>query len=76
MVLYHKNNGWSASWNYLCLNSDCRAGTLTNGYYRRSVSGVLGQSYQIEFKVQQAAAPGQYTTGVQTKTFTNQCVLP
>lgn len=76
MVLYHKNNGWSASWNYLCLNSDCRAGTLTNGYYRRSVSGVLGQSYQIEFKVQQAAAPGQYTTGAQTKTFTNQCVLP
>ncbi|WP_323815131.1 family 31 carbohydrate-binding protein [Cellvibrio sp. NN19] len=76
MVLYHKNNGWSASWNYLCLNSDCRAGTLSNGYYRRSVSGVLGQSYSIEFKVQQAAAPGQYMTGQQTKTFTNQCVLP
>ncbi|MEN0038371.1 MAG: family 31 carbohydrate-binding protein [Cellvibrio sp.] len=76
MVLYHKNNGWSATWNYLCLNGDCRAGTLTNGYYRRSVSGVLGQSYPIEFKVQQAAAPGQYMTGVQTKTFTNQCVLP
>jgi len=76
MVLYHKNNGWSATWNYLCLNGDCRAGTLTNGYYRRSVSGVLGQSYPIEFKVQQTPAPGQYMTGQQTKVFTNQCVLP
>jgi Family 31 carbohydrate binding protein len=76
MVLYHKNNGWSATWNYLCVNGDCRPGTLINGYYRRSVSGVLGQNYQIEFKVQQVASPGQYLSGQQTKTFTNQCVLP
>jgi len=76
MTVYHKNLGWSAAWNYVCVNGDCRAGTLTNGYYRRTVPAVLGQSYSVEFKVEQAAAPGQYTTGAQTKTFTNQCVLP
>jgi hypothetical protein len=76
MTVYHKNLGWSAAWNYVCVDGDCRAGTLTNGYYRRTVFAVLGQNYSVEFKVEQAAAPGQYTTGAQSKTFTNQCVLP
>ncbi|MCP8900969.1 family 31 carbohydrate-binding protein [Gilvimarinus xylanilyticus] len=76
MVLYHADEGWSADWKYLCLDSDCRSATLNNGYYTRAVSGQLGQSYSVEFKVQQTAAPGQFIAGPQTFTFNNACTLP
>ncbi|GAD00186.1 family 31 carbohydrate-binding protein [Agarivorans albus] len=54
MRVYHLDEGWTATWNYLCINGDCRPATLENGEYYREVSATLGQSYDIEFKVQDA----------------------
>lgn len=59
MRIYHLDSGWTGSWNYLCVNSDCRVGTWGNGQFYRDVSGVLGQSYNLEFKVQDNST-GQY----------------
>ncbi|HKU16167.1 MAG TPA: family 31 carbohydrate-binding protein [Steroidobacteraceae bacterium] len=68
--LYHVDGGWSASFNYLCLNDDCRPGTRTGGRFERAVSVTPGSSYTIEFKVQDSAAPGgQCLTGAKQITY-------
>ncbi len=55
-ILFHVDQGWTASFNFLCLNGDCRSGTRQNGRFERVVTGLsLGASYQIEFKVQDNA---------------------
>ncbi len=64
-ALYHEDNGWTAGFVYLCLNADCRPAVLSGGRYERSVSVSPGQSYTIEFKVQDDAS-GQCLSGVQT----------
>lgn len=60
--LYHVDTGWTASFNYLCINAACSPGTRVNGRFERAVSVTAGTSYQIEFKVQDNTI-GQCLTG-------------
>ena len=70
LLVYHIDQGWSASWNYVCLSGGCYPGTLVNGRYERQFGNVtLGQTYSIEFKVQDNTS-GQYIVS-DTATFTN-----
>ncbi|MCM2681308.1 family 31 carbohydrate-binding protein [Echinimonas agarilytica] len=62
MRVYHVDNGWTASWNYMCVNGDCRAATRSEGVFYREVSAVIGTTYQIEFKVQDDAV-SQFIVG-------------
>ncbi len=66
--LYHVDRGWSASFNYLCLNGECYTGTRTGGRFERSVSVTPGTTYTLEFKVQDNAT-GQCLTGNQQLTY-------
>lgn len=61
-ILYHAKKSWSANWNYLCLDSECGAGSLNGNFYEREVPVTLGRNYSIEFKVQDNAA-GQCLSG-------------
>ena len=75
LAVYQEDQGWSGSWNYICLNGACYTGSLSNGFYQREFSGSLGQSYNIEAKIQDNAS-GQYIASGQD-TFTAQsCQLP
>ena len=74
LAVYHQDEGWSGSWNYICLNGACYPGTLSEGYYSREFSGSLGQSYNIEFKVQDNAT-GQYITSGQETFGSDSCRL-
>ncbi len=69
--IYHKDEGWTASWSYLCLDGDCRPTKKSDGYFYRDVTATLGQEYTIEFKVQNNAT-GQYLAPVKTVTFTRE----
>ena len=51
-TLFHVDGGHSGSWNFLCINSNCQTATKTNGRYERTVSATPGNSYLLEFKVQ------------------------
>ena len=56
MRAFHVNNGWTAQWNYFCLDGNCVPGTLVNGRYEHIFNNVnLGQTYHIEFNVQDNA---------------------
>ncbi|HMN47222.1 MAG TPA: family 31 carbohydrate-binding protein [Povalibacter sp.] len=66
--LYHVDEGWTASFNYLCLNGACSPGTRSNGRFERSVTVTAGASYSIEFKVQDNTV-GQCLTGAQPITY-------
>ncbi len=71
--VYHKDEGWSASWNYVCLDGYCVPGEKADGYYYKDFSATLGQQYTIEFKAQDNTS-GQYLSGEKTVTFTtDQC---
>lgn len=68
-VVFHRDNGWTGNWHYLCVNGACYPGTLSNGYYQLQFDNMtLGQSYDIEFKVQDDAL-SQFITS-DTVTFT------
>ncbi len=73
--VYHKDLGWTASWQYVCLNGYCIAGEKADGYYYQDYDATLGQTYTIEFKAQDSNSPsGQYLSGEKTVTFTtDQC---
>ena len=74
MIVYHRDNGWSGRWNYICAGN-CYQGEVVNGYYRRTFPATLNQTYSIEFKVQDDGM-GQYITA-DSDTFTaNNCILP
>ena len=71
--VYHKDNGWTGSWNYLCLSDYCLPGGKADGYYYKDFDATLGNTYTIQFKVQDNAT-GQYLSPVETVTFTtDQC---
>ncbi len=73
MRVYHKDNGWTASWQYICVDGYCVAGEKKDGYYYKDFEATLGQQYKILFKVQDEAT-SQYITPEQTVTFTKtQC---
>ena len=50
--VYHKDKGWTGSWNYVCLGDNCYTGEKMQGYYYRDFEAVAGQKYTIGFKVQ------------------------
>ncbi len=70
--IYHKDEGWSADWNYLCLDGFCLQGIKADGYFYKDFSATLGQTYTIEFKVQTAVQPGQYLAPEKEVTFTRE----
>ena len=72
-MLYHEDNGWTAGFVYICLNSDCRTPQRSNGRFERSVNVTSGQSYNIEFKVQDNTV-GQCLSGVQNVTYSSSGV--
>ncbi|WP_163133568.1 family 31 carbohydrate-binding protein [Agarivorans sp. Alg241-V36] len=76
LVVYHKDMGWSASWNYLCLDAYCIPGTLVDGFYQVQFDNVnLGQSYNIQFKVQDNAN-GQFISQETTVMFNKGSQTP
>ncbi len=69
LQLFHQDNpDWEAGFAYLCLDSYCLSATRAEGLFTRNFSGTLGQTYSIEFKVQDNET-GQYTVQDQA-TFT------
>ncbi|HKU16168.1 MAG TPA: family 31 carbohydrate-binding protein [Steroidobacteraceae bacterium] len=66
--LYHADQGWTATFNYLCINDQCQSGTRVNGRFERSVSVTAGNTYNIEFKVQDNTI-GQCLTGAKPITY-------
>ena len=65
-VVYFKDQGWSGSWNYICVNGDCANGQKANGNFERQVDSLVkGQTYQIQLKVQDDAT-GQYISPVES----------
>ena len=59
-TIYFDNEGWTGSWNFVCLADNCAPGALVNGRWERQVSGiVVGQTYSIQLKIQDNAT-GQY----------------
>ena len=67
--VYHKDNGWSASWQYVCLDGYCVTGEKKDGYYYKDFDATLGQQYEIQFKAEDNAT-GQYLSPVEKVTFT------
>lgn len=68
-VVFFKDEAWSANWHYICIDNDCRPGSNNNGYYERTVNNLeSGQSYNIQFKVQDNSA-GQYMSPEKAITF-------
>ena len=61
--LFHVDEGWSASFQYLCVNGNCLPGERTDGLYRRNIESevAIGQTVFIEFKVEDQG--GQCLTG-------------
>lgn len=54
-VAYHKVGTQTASWVYLCLNSDCRAATKNGTRWEYQFSVAAGTAYQMTYKVQDNA---------------------
>ena len=55
-ILYIVSEGWTGNFRYLCINSACVNGELVNGRFERVVTGLsLGESYNVEFKIQDNA---------------------
>ena len=73
-IIYHRDNNYRANFNFLCLNGDCRPGTLEDGYYKRTVTVSLNQNYSVEFKVDdssgQVIVNDQFTFTTATCSFT------
>ncbi len=61
LAVFHRDEGWSANWHYLCLEGYCVPGELRDGYYVKEFSGTLDTGYGFEFKVQDDGQ-GQFTT--------------
>ncbi len=71
--IYHKDKGWSASWQYLCLDGYCVEGDKADGYYYKDFNATLGNQYKIQFKAEDNTR-GQYLSPEETITFTkDQC---
>ena len=79
-IIYHRDNDYRANYQYLCLNGDCRPGTLEDGYYKRTVEVTLNQTYDVEFKVDavpaQVIVNDQFTFTTATCSFTGGGTAP
>lgn len=69
-TLYFADAGWTGSWNYLCLGESCVAGTKVGSRWQRTITEqaiVVGNSYQVQIKIQNASSPGgQYISPMTT----------
>ena len=79
-IIYHRDNNYRANFNFLCLDGDCRPGTLEDGYYKRTVTVNLNQTYNVEFKVDDASGQvivnDQFTFTTATCSFTGSGTTP
>ncbi|MAI80257.1 MAG: hypothetical protein CL917_15015 [Deltaproteobacteria bacterium] len=52
--LFHRDEGWSADFHYLCLNGNCLPGIREDGFFQRSIENEasIGESIRVEFKVE------------------------
>ena len=79
-IIYHRDNNYRANFNFLCLDGDCRPGTLEDGYYKRTVTVSLNQTYNVEFKVDDASGQvivnDQFTFTTATCSFTGGGTTP
>ncbi|KXX70267.1 di-heme oxidoredictase family protein [Flammeovirga sp. SJP92] len=63
-TIYFEDQNWTGGWNYICLGSDCNAGSKSNTRWEREVSGIeVGQTYSIQLKIQDNTS-GQYLSPV------------
>ncbi len=67
--VYRKDEGWTARWNYVCLDGSCQTGIKQDGIFYYDFSGVLGNTYDITFKVQDDAT-GQHIEELKDVEFT------
>ncbi len=67
--VYRKDEGWTARWNYVCLDGSCQTGTKQGGIFYYDFPGVLGNTYDITFKVQDDAT-GQHIEELKDVEFT------
>ncbi|WP_026973011.1 di-heme oxidoredictase family protein [Aliagarivorans marinus] len=61
-TVYFDDQGWTGSWNYLCVDNYCVSGALVDGRWQRAVteqSVELDASYNIKIQIQDNAT-GQY----------------
>ena len=61
-TLFFNDQGWNGSWNYMCINANCVAGSKVGNQWQREVGSfniVIGNSYDIQLKVQDNNT-GQY----------------
>lgn len=63
-TLYHTDGGWTASFNFLCINDNCQTATRQNGLFTRDVSSLSseGEQVTIRFNVQDNSFPGGQCT--------------
>ena len=56
--LFHVDGGWTAQFNYLCVNGRCLPGERTGGVFHRDVSTEVevGRTVNLEFKVEDEGA--------------------
>ena len=57
-ILFHIDEGWSANFNYLCVDGDCRPGRRTQTRFERNVADRVerGETVSIAFKVENNGA--------------------
>ena len=52
MRLFHVDEGWTAGFAFMCVGTDCTPASRNNGRFERDVQASTGQSFDVEFKVQ------------------------
>ena len=58
-ILFHKDEGYTALFNFLCFDGICLPGFKQNGRFERVVNNLtIGDNYNIQFKVQDDLSPG------------------
>ncbi len=74
LAVFHRDQGWSAAWHYLCLDGYCVSGTPSNGYYFKEFAGTIGTTYDIDFKTQDDAQ-GQFIASGRESFTADNCRL-
>lgn len=73
---YIKDQGWAASFAYLCVDDACYPAQAENGFYSIEFPAVVGESYSLQFKVQTVEGIGQEIFNKQAMFSNNSCLLP
>ena len=68
-IIYFSDEGWTGSWNFICLGDNCIPGQKVGNEWQREVSGLVpGNTYGIQIKVQDNAT-GQHISGMTNVVF-------